>query len=505
MRNSTLLALFYALTAGFLMSCEEIFDKIPVKNPSVMAPDVSFTALTDENKISWFNAQNLRNPEKTLSITGLHSGEQVISIDYRPATGQLYGLGASSRLYIINEQSGMATPLGEGSFSPGIMGDNASIDFNPTVDRVRLVTESGQNLRLHPELGTVVAEDGSINGGDQPQIGAVAYTNSMAGATTTLLYDIDFSSDKLFLQIPPNDGGLEEVGDLGKDFMGMGNLDISPDNSVAFAVTLNEGKSKLYTVDLEKGRADWLGDFSIPVFGIAFKTHPVAYATCLNDYLYRFNPMNPGENKVSLTGLMNGEHIVGLDFRPANGSLFAISSESRLYTVNTSNGALTQVGAQLDPMFKSDQSIGFDFNPTVDRIRLVTNTGNNFRLHPDLGAVVAIDGDLKPGDPWINGTAYANNIPNAATTELFVLDSKINKLFTQDPLNDGVLVEIGDLGTSINSGNGFDIGGDSGMAYALVKADGSYGIYTVNLHTGKITRAADFKFDVVSMAVGLGF
>ncbi|EPR71102.1 DUF4394 domain-containing protein [Cyclobacterium qasimii] len=504
-RNSLFIALFYAFTSVFLISCDELFDKDPVKNPSAMVPDVSFTALTDDNKIAWFNAQNLNNPEKTLSITGLPSGEQVISIDYRPATGQLYGLGISSRLYIINEQSGIATPLGTDSFSPGIMGDNASIDFNPTVDRVRLVTESGQNLRLHPELGTVVAEDGSINGGDQPLIGAVAYTNSMAGASSTKLYDIDFSSNKLFLQIPPNDGGLEEVGDLGEDFMGMGDFDINSDNSSAFAVTLNDGESKLYTIDLDEGSADWLGDFSIPVFGIAFKTDPVAYATSLDDDLYRFNPMNPGDDKVALTGLMDGEHIIGLDFRAMNGSLLAISNHSKLYTVNTSNGALSQVGSQLDPMFQSHESVGFDFNPTVDRIRLVTNSGQNFRLHPDLGTVVAIDGDLKPGDPSVNGAAYTNNIPNASTTELFVLDSEVNKLFKQDPPNDGVLVEIGDLGNSIESGNGFDIGGASGMAYALVKAEGANGIYTVNLLTGNITKVADFNFDVVSMSIGLGF
>jgi hypothetical protein len=75
---------------------------------------------------------------------------------------------------------------------------NASVDFNPTVDRIRLVTDSGQNLRLHPELGTVVATDGVINGGANAKIGAIAYTNSMAGASTTVLYDIDFDQDKLY-------------------------------------------------------------------------------------------------------------------------------------------------------------------------------------------------------------------------------------------------------------------------------------------------------------------
>jgi hypothetical protein len=65
----------------------------------------------------------------------------------------LYALGLSSRIYFINEKSGVATAVGS-TISPAIVGANASLDFNPTVDRIRLVTESGQNLRLHPELGT---------------------------------------------------------------------------------------------------------------------------------------------------------------------------------------------------------------------------------------------------------------------------------------------------------------------------------------------------------------
>ena len=192
-----------------------------------MAPDVVFTALTDDNRIAKYNARKLNQPMGLKNISGLPSGEKIISIDYRPATGQLYALGSTSRLYFINEESGAATALGSGPFSPAIDGENASIDFNPTVDRIRLVTASGQNLRLHPELGTVVAIDGSIKGGENPQIGAVAYTNSMAGAGSTLLYDIDFSSNKLFIQDPPNEGGLKEVGDLNTNFRGIGNFDIN--------------------------------------------------------------------------------------------------------------------------------------------------------------------------------------------------------------------------------------------------------------------------------------
>lgn len=499
-----MLALFYVLTAGLLFSCEEIFDKIPVKNPSVIAPDADFTALTSNNKIAWFNAQNLNHPKQSLTISGLPSEEKIISIDYRPSTGQLYGLGMSSRLYLINEQSGKATALGESSFSPGIIGDNASIDFNPTVDRVRLVTESGQNLRLHPELGTVVAEDGMINGGTNPRIGAVAYTNSVANASSTQLYDIDFATNKLYIQTPPNDGGLEEVGDLGNDFNGMGNFDINPDNSAAFAVTLDGDMSKLFSINLQSGRSDWLGDFAKPVLGIAFKTDPVAYAANKNNKLFRFNPMHPEKNTVDITGLMDGEHIVGLDFRPINGTLFGISNKSRLLTVNTSNGAVAIVGNKLDPQIEG-HSFGFDFNPTVDRIRLVSNKGQNLRLHPDLGTVVAIDGDLNPDQPFVNGAAYTNSIAGAETTTLFVLDSEADMLFKQDPPNDGVLVPVGTLGVHFNEDNGFDIGGDSEKAFALLKCDDGTAIYEINLQTGKAFKIADFNIEATSIALGLGF
>jgi len=462
--------------------------------PTGTAPEVMFTALTNDNRLVSYQARNLTDPMDIRSITGLPNGEMIISIDYRPATGQLYALGSSSRLYLINENSGMATPLGEGPFSPTIMGENASIDFNPTVDRIRLVTASGQNLRLHPELGTVVATDGNISGGNNPQIGAVAYTNSMAGASSTLLYDIDFATDKLYIQNPPNDGGLEEVGDLGIDFMGMGNFDISPDNAAALAVTQHEDESRLYTINLSSGKAEWVGKFALPVVGIAFKTNPVAYATTADNKLHRFDPTSPSINTVDITGLMDGEWIAGLDFRPANGALYAISSESRLLTVNTANGSVMEIGSGLYPSLMGD-SFGFDFNPTVDRIRLVSNTGQNLRLHPDLGTVVATDG----------GAAYTNNFAGASSTLLYVIDSETNILYTQDPPNDGVLVPVGALGLDINEDNGFDIGGDSNTGFALLKVGNATAVYTINLSTGMATKVADFAIEPTAMAIGLGF
>ena len=491
-----------ALLSFTAISCND--DNNDMMTPAVIAPDVNFTALASNNTILTFNARNLGTPTSTTPIVGLAASETIVSIDYRPATGQLYALGSSSRLYFINEKSGVATALGAASFSPVLAGGNASLDFNPTVDRIRLVTDSGQNLRLHPELGTVVVTDGIINGGANAKIGAVAYTNSMAGATATMLYDIDFEQDKLYMQTPPNDGTLQLVGDLGVNFQGVGDMDILADNSTALAVTNNANVSTLYTIDLATGKAVDVGKFTAPVISLAFKTNPIAYATTTGNMLVRFNPTSGNNNSVALTGLAASESIVGLDFRPANGALYAISNQSRLFSVNTASGALTVVGSTLVPGL-SGTAFGFDFNPTVDRIRLVSNTGQNLRLHPDLGTVVAVDGNLNPGTPFITGAAYTNNIAGATTTALFVIDSQTDMLFRQDPPNNGTLVAIGNLGVNVDADSGFDIGGNSATAFALLKVNSVTSVYSINMATGAATKVSDINIQATAMAVGLGF
>lgn len=505
MKKRTFLPAGFAIAflAATLISCNDD-ENMPIVETPGMTPDASFTALAEGNQLYYFEDGNLTVPAEMLSITGLGSGESIISIDYRPATGQLYGLSSGSRLYAINENSGVATPLGMAAFSPAIEGASASLDFNPTVDRIRLVSTSGQNLRLHPETGAVVATDGRINGGMSPMISAVAYTNSVSGATATVLFDIDMATDKLYRQVPPNDGGLEEVGNLGVDFGAQADFDIIADNSLALAVNRMENETRLYTIDLNTGAATWVGVFTQPIISLAFKTNPIAYAADASGKLYRFNPLSPQPTMVDFQGLAMGERIVGLDFRPANGQLLAVSSASQLYAVNPSNGMLTKIGNPLTPMI-SGNLVGFDFNPTVDRIRLVTDSGQNLRLHPDLGTVVATDGNLNPGTPNVSAAAYTNNIAGATTTTLFVVDHTTDMLYTQIPPNDGVLVPVGGLGVNVTGENGFDIGGNSNAAFAVFTVGSSTGVYSINLMTGAATKVSDLNFSPTAMAVGLGF
>jgi hypothetical protein len=234
------------------------------------------------------------------------------------------------------------------------------------------------------------------------------------------------------------------------------------------------------------------------------KTNPIAYAADASGKLYRFNPMSPQPTMVDFQGLGMGETIVGLDFRPANGQLLAISNMSQLYSVNPSNGMLTAIGNPLMPMIEGDL-VGFDFNPTVDRIRLVTDSGQNLRLHPDLGTVVATDGDLNPGTPMVSGAAYTNNIAGATTTSLVVIDHMTDMLYTQTPPNDGVLVAVGALGIDVSGDNGFDVGGNSNAAFAVLTVGGQAGVYSINLTSGSASKVSDLNFMPVAMALGLGF
>jgi hypothetical protein len=487
-------SLFFALT-----SCDDDGD-FPGYNGAL---DVPFYALEDGVRLTAFSAGNPQTPASAASITGLQTGETILAIDFRPATGQLYGLGSTSRLYVIDPATGAARQIGTGPFTPALSGSIAGFDFNPTVDRIRLVTNTGQNLRLNPETGTVAATDGNINGAAGASIAAVAYTGNTAGATATTLYDIDVTSQKLYKQLPPNDGTLVEVGSLNLAISGEGGFDIAPETDKALGLFKVGGKATLFSVDLATGKATVVTVYNKAYSGIAIPTQPVAYAVNATNNLLIFNPDKPATNIAKpITGLASGESIVGIDFRPANGQLYAVSSASRVLTLNTSSGAAAVVATLSTPL--AGTSFGVDFNPTVDRIRIVSNTGQNLRVNPADGVAI-VDGALNPGTPAVTGAAYTNNFAGATTTMLYDIDANTDKLYLQNPPNNGTLVEVGNLGVNVEAANGFDIGGTSNTPYALLTSGGSTKLYRINANTGAATATGDFNGSATGFALGLGF
>ena len=497
--------LFAAILSILLSSCKK--DTTITANPFIPSngPDIIFYGLTNDNKINQYNANASATVISSLTITGLATDEKILSIDFRPATGQLYGIGSTSRLYVINLKDGVAKALGTASFTPAINGTVVNIDFNPTVDRIRLVTGSGQNLRLHPELGTVAATDLAINGAANASVTSVAYTNSKAGATTTELFDIDITTKKLYKQIPPNDGLLVEVGALGVDFTGRGGFDISAANNTALATFTVADKHRLYSINLSTGAATYINDFATTLLDIAIVPASVAFGVDESNNLIIFDPSNPQTTiSKSITGLAVNEKIQGIDFRPANGQLYAFavnSGAAKLYTINTASGAAVAVGTGF-AVNTLATSYGFDFNPTVDRIRLVSNLGENLRLNPNDGSIAATDLSLNPGSPSVSSAAYTNNFNGATTTVLFVADA--SKLYRQDPPNNGTLIEIGSLGRTVDALGGFDIGGNSGVAYAVFTVGTTNTLYTVNTTTGATTTVGNISVKLRGFAVGLG-
>ena len=223
------------------------------------------------------------------------------------------------------------------------------------------------------------------------------------------------------------------------------------------------------------------------------------YAVNATGALLRFDSATPVAVTTvgPVTGLVGGgsETIVGIDFRPATGEFFGISSASRLYRINPATGAATQVGA--DGAFTlTGTSFGFDFNPVPDRIRVVSDANQNLRLNPNNGALAATDGSLAyaggdtnaAADPNVVGVAYTNSRPGpVVSTTLYGIDSALDVLLIQNPPNSGVLNTVGALGVNVGDNIGFDISGATGIAYGAFQIGATTDLYTIDLFTGQST------------------
>jgi len=224
------------------------------------------------------------------------------------------------------------------------------------------------------------------------------------------------------------------------------------------------------------------------VLATSARAEPITLLTAQNSLL-TIDSASPGTilTSVGVTGLQAGEALLGIDFRPANGGLYGLGSLNALYAINPATGVATLVGG--GGFILSGTDFGFDFNPTVDRIRVTSDADQNIRLNPDNGSLTATDTALNPGTPTIVGSAYTNNFAGAATTTLYGIDAGLNALMLQNPPNAGTLSQIGLLGVDTANFVGFDISGLSGIAYASLTSPTApfSSLYTINLGTGAAT------------------
>ncbi len=468
--------------------------------------------LTASNRLVSYAVDTPTTARTNVAVTGLQSGESLLGIDFRPADGQLYGVGSSGRVYTLNGTTGAATLKATLSADAAdttlpftaLAGTDFGVDFNPAADRLRIVSNTGQSLRINVDTGATTT-DGAINGGAaNTAVSAAAYSNSFAGAVSTTLYVIDAANNTLYTQSPPNNGTLTMPVALGLAATAIGGFDIDAKNNTGYAVMTVGGVRGLYTLNLAAASAPaaLVGALGLgeDTRGFALRTPaaPIAYGLTDDARLVTFKIATPGtlDANVPVSGLAAGERLLGIDVRPKDGLLYGISSSGRIVTLDPATGAAT-VKATLaaDPAdttapYSALSGTGFavDFNPVADRLRVIGNTGQSLRINVDTGATTT-DGAINRAGaaPVVTAAAYSNSYAGTTATMLYDIDLASASLALQNPPNDGALVNIGALGVAVAGDVGFDIaGGANGLAIAALRstANGASSLYRVDLATG---------------------
>ncbi|MDO7875776.1 DUF4394 domain-containing protein [Hymenobacter sp. ASUV-10] len=519
--------------AGTPFNVEDIAVSIPAPAALTAVTGQLVYGVTASNNLITFDSSNPSIIRTVVGISGLPATQTLVGTDFRPNTGQLFGLGYNAaaaagvdnaQLYTINLTTGAATAVGAAiRLELGGAMDHIAFDFNPTVDRIRVEGTSDANYRLNPNNGAIVdfdpntagvQPDGNLNyaagdagAGQNPTVGTGAYTNSFVGSTATGLYTLDHALGYVSFQNPPNNGTLTNSRSLtGVNGAGVGgaiaplnDLDIyyngTTNTNVPYlvaAASATPNASRLFTLNAlsptdnsaqvaTDGGAIGLGisvrDISVTLAGASV---PNATAAVTGQLLYglaggslvSFDSGDPSVIRSAVNfggGITTGQTVVGIDFRPANGQLYALgynpaiafpTNNAQLYTVNLTSGALTAVGSAISLNLGSSLTgVGFDFNPTVDRIRVVASNNANYRLNPNNGLIAFTDPNLNGQAGAYTATAYTNSQSNANTTAQFVFDSTTGA-FTQVTNPNGGVVSgpvYSVTGTSTTTGGDFDI------------------------------------------------
>jgi hypothetical protein len=228
------------------------------------------------------------------TIGGLEASETAVGLDRRPATGELMlvtvptGVVANGlvRTYSLDPTTAVATLVGSiPGTVPGAADVPTGVNFNPVVDRIRVVNAGNENFRINPNNATLSGNDTDLtyNAPATGPVTAVAYDRNVAPGppgtlappgTLTTLYGIDVGSDRLVTiggvggQNPggPNGGKVDAAGTLGVavDDNDDAGLDITA-GGTAFASLRVAGVPGLYRVNLAGGTASLIGTFPFDV------------------------------------------------------------------------------------------------------------------------------------------------------------------------------------------------------------------------------------------------
>ncbi len=234
-------------------------------------------ALTSTGKLLCVDVNDPSDARTIGTVSGLDANTALIGIDYRPENGKLYGVAKNGAIYTVSAKTAKATKVATMNTAPS--GASFGVDFNPVVDRLRIVSDTGQNLRVDVSTGATTVDGGLTNPVPPPGMGTTgatgvtgaAYTNSDKIAktdTATTLFDLDTTLDRAAIQSPANAGSLAATGKLGINAAAASGFDVysylksgEATRNVAFAALSNGTRSSLYKVDLLDGSLKALGKF----------------------------------------------------------------------------------------------------------------------------------------------------------------------------------------------------------------------------------------------------
>ncbi len=228
--------------------------------------------LTGENELLLIDSSRSNAALSSRLISGLSEGELIVSVDFRPANASLYGVSNLDVLYRIDVATGVAVAIAPTPFMPSTSTDDIATDFDPVIDRLRVVDLADHNFRLHPDTGRNVATDGTVawapgdsGVGLNPSIAAIANSNNVIGASESTTWVIDADRDVLAMMGVPAGGIgaafgglLYTVGALKVDTTVVAGFDIG-ENGNAWAMLAENGLPKLFSINLETGAAGFVG------------------------------------------------------------------------------------------------------------------------------------------------------------------------------------------------------------------------------------------------------
>jgi hypothetical protein len=237
--------------------------------------------------------------------------------------------------------------------------------------------------------------------------------------------------------------------------------------------------------------------------------------------LVRFKADSPRRTREIgfIAGLMaNDIALIGIDFRVQDGKLYGVGNGGGVYTIDTTTAFASFVNALTVPL--NGMLFGVDFNPAADRLRIISDAGQNLAHNVNAGGVTVANSTLTytapPAAPvpatGVTGAAYTNNDVNqpATATTLFDVDTMMDQVVIQSPPGNGILVATGKLGVDAGPSVGFDIYSRlvrgvtvANRAFATLLVDGKYAFYRVSLTTGQAIRLGTFDEAVVDIAIPL--